>query len=154
MREPPVSGYTWVRVMLAAGLGLWATLAPASDSDDPFIPRMVNSSTVPSNGDLNPYGVAFVPDNFPEGGAIAPGDVLVSNFNNSANAQGVGTTIVQLTPRGPLAPPGTAVAFFTSSLPGLSTALGVLRNGFVIAPSQPCAPRGFSRLAAPQRDYR
>jgi DNA-binding beta-propeller fold protein YncE len=137
MREPPVSGYTWVRVMLAAGLGLWATLAPASDSDDAFIPRMVNSSTVPSNGDLNPYGVAFVPDKFPEGGAIAPGDVLVSNFNNSANAQGVGTTIVQLTPRGPLAPPGTAVAFFTSSLPGLSTALGVLRNGFVIVGNVP-----------------
>src|SRR5882762_2503571 len=32
-----------------------------------------------------------------------------------------------------LAPPGTAIVFFTSSLPGLSTALGVLRDGFVIA---------------------
>src|SRR5215472_10531864 len=44
-------------------------------------------STVPSNGDLNPYGVAFVPDGFP-GGALSPGDILVSNFNNSQNQQG------------------------------------------------------------------
>src|SRR6202453_4052678 len=105
MHEAQGSIFVWVRVILAAALGLWPALVPASKTEDAFIPRMVNSSTVPSNGDLNPYGVAFVPDNFPEGGAIAPGDVLVSNFNNSANAQGVGTTIVQLTPRGPLAPP-------------------------------------------------
>ena len=53
----------------------------------------------------NPYGVAFVPEGFPTGGKIAAGDVLVSNFNNSGNLQGEGTTIIQLTPRGPLAPP-------------------------------------------------
>jgi hypothetical protein len=36
-------------------------------------------STVPSNGDLNPYGVAFVPPNFPTGGLLAAesGEVAV-----------------------------------------------------------------------------
>ena len=137
MHEEQVSGFLWVRIIAAAGLGLWAALAPASESDDAFIPRVVNSSTVPSNGDVNPYGVAFVPDGFPAGGLLAEGDVLVSNFNNGANLQGTGTTIVQLRPAGPLAPPGTAIAFFTSSRPGLSTALGVLRGGFVIVGNVP-----------------
>jgi DNA-binding beta-propeller fold protein YncE len=132
MKKVQASGFISGRVILAAALGLWAAWVPASESDDAFIPRIINSSTIPANGDVNPYGVAFVPEGFAEGGAIHTGDVLVSNFNNGANLQGLGTTIVQLTPRGPLAPPGTAVAFFTSNLPGLSTALGVLRAGFVI----------------------
>jgi DNA-binding beta-propeller fold protein YncE len=137
MHNAPGSGFTSLRLIVAAGLALWAALAPAADSDDAFIPRIVNTSTIPANGDVNPYGVAFVPEHFPQGGAIAAGDVLVSNFNNSANLQGTGTTIVQFAARGPLAPPGTAVAFFTSSLPGLSTALGVLRGGFVIVGNVP-----------------
>jgi len=125
-----------IRIIAAAGLGLSA-LTPAAEFEDAFIPKLVNSSTVPSNGDVNPYGVAFVPAGFPEGGTISAGDVLVSNFNNSDNLQGAGTTIVQLTPAGTLAPPGSAIPFFTSSLPGLSTALGVLRAGFVIVGNVP-----------------
>ena len=57
-------------------------------------------TTVPANGDLNPYGVAFVPQDFPAGGTLNPGDVLVSNFNNSANQQGTGSTIVNISPNG------------------------------------------------------
>lgn len=95
MHDTQVPGSTLVRGILATSLGLWAALAPASESGDAFIPRIINSSTIPSNGDLNPYGVAFVPERFPGGGAIAAGDVLVSNFNNSANVQGTGTTIGQ-----------------------------------------------------------
>jgi hypothetical protein len=45
-------------------------------------------STIPSNGDVNPYGVAFVPENFPAGGKLNPGDLLVSNFNDAANYPG------------------------------------------------------------------
>jgi len=137
MHDAQAFGFGLIRLVLAAGIGLWPALAPAADLDDAFIPRIVNSSTMPANGDINPYGVAFVPEHFPEGGTIAAGDVLVSNFNNSANLQGTGTTIVQLAVRGPLAPPGTAVAFFTSGLPGLSTALGVLSAGFVIVGNVP-----------------
>jgi DNA-binding beta-propeller fold protein YncE len=141
-KEEQVSAFTWGRIIIAASLGLWGALALASEPEDAFIPLIINSSTIPSNGDLNPYGVAFVPERFPGGGTIAAGDVLVSNFNSSTNVQGTGTTIVQLTPRGPLAPPGTAVAFFTSSLPGLSTALGVLRGGFVIVGNVPTTNNG------------
>ena len=123
--------------MLVASLSSVTALATSAEQERGFIPRLVNSSTIPVTGDVNPYGVAFVPEGFPSGGTIATGDVLVSNFNNSANAQGTGTTIVQLTPHGTLAPPGSAATFFTSSLPGLSTALGVLRRGFVVVGNVP-----------------
>jgi hypothetical protein len=39
-------------------------------------------STVPGNGDLNPYGVAVVPVTM---GALVANSVLVSNFNHSAS---------------------------------------------------------------------
>jgi hypothetical protein len=125
--------------LLGVALGLMAgnALADGFDFDGAFIPRTVNSSTIPANGDVNPYGVAFVPDGFAAGGSITSGDVLVSNFNNSDNLQGTGTTIISLHPKGPLAPPGTATTFFSSSMPGLSTALGVLRAGFVIVGNVP-----------------
>jgi DNA-binding beta-propeller fold protein YncE len=109
-----------------------------AEAHDEFIPKLINTSTIPANGDLNPYGVAFVPDGFPAGGSIAAGDVLASNFNAATNNfQGTGTTIVQFTPSGDLAPPGTATTFFISALPGLSTALGALRGGFVLVGNVP-----------------
>jgi hypothetical protein len=60
--------------------------------------QSITVSTTPPSGDLNPYGVAFVPAGFPAGGNIAAGDVLVADFNNSSNLQGTGTTIVSITP--------------------------------------------------------
>src|SRR5579872_3963380 len=139
------------RVLLAATFStlfaLPATAAP------PFLLRQINSSTIPANGDLNPYGVAFVPKGFPGGGTIAAGDVLVSNFNNSGNQQGSGTTIIQLRPSGPLAPPpapgstvGDAAVFFTSAQTGLSTALGVLRAGFVVVGNLPTTDGTFGTI--------
>lgn len=117
-----------------------ATAAAAGDRPQPFLPDIIISSTVPANGDLNPYGVAIVPWGFPAGGTIAPGDVLVSNFNDSTNAQGTGTTIVKLTPDGLVAPAGQATTFFSGPAdPGLTTALGVLRRGFVLVGNLPTA---------------
>lgn len=55
------------------------------------------ASTVPHNGDVNPYGVAVSPVTK---GRLVQGHVLVSNFNNKANNQGTGTTIVQIGPGG------------------------------------------------------
>lgn len=125
-------------VAIFAACGALSAAPRQTDADDAFIPKLINTSTIPGNGDLNPYGVAFVPDNFPAGGSIAAGDVLVSNFNAAANNfQGTGTTIVRFTPTGDLAPPGTAATFFNSPLPGLSTALGVLRGGFVLVGNVP-----------------
>jgi hypothetical protein len=138
--------YTGLAALLAATLSFCAPMTQAAASGNSFIPRLINSTTMPANGDVNPYGVAFVPAGFPSGGSIAPGNVLVSNFNNSANLQGTGTTIIALAPRGPLAPPGTATAFFTSNLTGLSTALGVLRAGFVIVGNVPTTDGTYATL--------
>lgn len=88
-------------------------------------------STVPPNGDLNPYGVAFVPGDFQSGGPLQPGDILVSNFNASSNLQGTGTTIVDV--RG-----NTATTFFQGTPPlGLTTALAVLKSGYIIVGNFP-----------------
>jgi hypothetical protein len=95
---------------------------------DAFLPAQVRPvSTVPANGDVNPYGVAFVPLGFPAGGTINPGDILVSNFNAASNLQGSGTTIVDIPPAAPLQ------LFFQGTPPlGLTTALNILRMGFVL----------------------
>jgi uncharacterized protein (TIGR03118 family) len=93
-------------------------------------------STVPANGDVNPYGVAFVPAGFPGSGPLHAGDILVSNFNSAAtNQNGTGTTIVDI------APDGTQTLFYqgpsTFAQMGLDTALGVLKSGFVIVGNVP-----------------
>src|SRR5271154_407660 len=53
------------------------------------------ASTVPDNGDQNPYALAVAPVS---AGTIQKGDVLVDNFNNATNLQGTGTTIVDYNP--------------------------------------------------------
>ncbi len=91
--------------------------------------------TGPDAGDQNPYGIAFVPPHFAEGGPLNPGDILVSNFNNAANTQGTGRTIVRVTPNGQ-----TSVFFQappTITNVGLTTALGVLKRGFVLVGNVP-----------------
>ena len=133
-------GSTSIRVKsLIAGsllLVLPASAPRAQEKDDdsrPFLPAHVRVvSTIPANGDLNPYGVAFVPSKFPAGGAVNPGDILVSNFNSKANLQGTGTTIVRIQGSGP------ASVFFQGTAPlGLSTALNVLRVGFTLVGNFP-----------------
>ena len=122
--------------------GLFGSLQaiPSLSAKAPIVPNLPNgafqtTTTVPANGDQNPYGVAVVPPGFPTGGTLSPGDILVSNFNNSANQQGTGTTIVAITPNG-----GESTFFQGPSTPGqlgLTTALGVLQRGFVIVGSVP-----------------
>jgi sugar lactone lactonase YvrE len=89
-------------------------------------------STIPPIGDLNPYGVAFVPSGFPRGGPLAPGDILVSNFNASSNLQGTGTTIVRIDEDGQ-----PSLFFQGQTGLALTTALGVLRGGAVLVGNVP-----------------
>lgn len=96
------------------------------------------ASTVPSNGDVNPYGVWRVQRSV---GILQEGHILVSNFNNSANKQGTGTTIVDVSPQGSVT---VFAQIDASKLPGpcpggvgLTTALAVLRSGWVIVGSLP-----------------
>jgi hypothetical protein len=122
-------------VLILAALLLLPAAVMAQDEDhQPFLPSPVQSvSTVPANGDVNPYGVAFVPPQFPKGGAANTGDILVSNFNAASNLQGTGTTIVDIPAAG-----GTPSLFFQSSTPaGLTTALNILRKGFVLVGNFP-----------------
>jgi hypothetical protein len=101
------------------------------------------ASTVPGNGDVNPYGVAVVPRSI---GDLRQGNVLVSNFNDQANVQGTGTTIVQVTPSGQVslfARINPALAGCPGGV-GLTTALTVLRSGWVIVGSLPTRSGGVA----------
>ncbi len=135
--------YMWKNTWLfCAGLSL-SFCAPLRAADASFIGPLhtikAHASTVPQNGDVNPYGVAVVPNSI---GLLERDHVLVSNFNNAANSQGTGTTIVQVSPGA-----GSAKLFAqinASTLPGacpggvgLTTALVVLRTGWVIVGSLP-----------------
>jgi hypothetical protein len=122
---------------LLAASGIFAGAASASDT---FIGNLKTvtpiASTVPANGDVNPYGVAVVPRS---NGDLRQGNVLVSNFNDSANVQGTGTTIVQVTQGGKQLP-FAHIGDLGSECPGgvgLTTALVALRNGWVIVGSLP-----------------
>jgi hypothetical protein len=76
-------------------------------------------STSPANGDLNPYGLVEVPSGLPEG-SIRVGRLLVSNFNDSGNIQGKGTTIVAVNPA------NGKVELFFQGTPG--TPLGIFQR--------------------------
>jgi len=125
----------------ACSIGLVLALLPALATASSFIGSLTvtsGPSTIPPNGDINPYGVAVVPRS---SGKLMRGHILISNFNNSQNLQGTGTTIVDI------APDGTFSVFAhidAAKLPGpcpggvgLTTALSVLRNGWVIVGSLP-----------------
>jgi hypothetical protein len=110
--------------------------------DHPFIGLFSTissvGSTVPANGDVNPYGIVTVPSS---AGSLVRGDVLISNFNNAENLQGTGTTIVQMTPTGSLSlfaqiNPATLPGACPGGV-GLTTALAVLPHGFVVVGSLP-----------------
>jgi hypothetical protein len=123
--------------LLASGGG--AQAAPANHHSGSFIGNLshtkVIASTIPKNGDVNPYGVAVVPRTT---GSLHRGDVLVSNFNDSTNAQGAGTTIVQVNPHDHSAKLFAGIT--DSACPGgvgLTTALVALRSGWVIVGSLP-----------------
>lgn len=108
-----------------------------SDVNKPVIPQLAatptfSDSTVPANGDVNPYGVAFVPFGFIDNKVLQPGQILVSNFNNIQNIQGTGTTIVRVNN-------GAAPTVFFQGQQGLglTTALAVLKNGVVLVGDLP-----------------
>src|ERR1035438_4923871 len=153
MRSAHSATRSSLKILLAAGLtlagsgGIAAAASTRSTSGQAFLltlgkPRQV-VSTVPSNGDINPYGIAVVPETV---GKLAKGDTLVSNFNDKANVQGTGTTIMQVSPS------GTVGTFATiGSLPtgmacpggiGLTTALSILPGGWVVVGSLPTGAGG------------
>jgi hypothetical protein len=137
----------WTHIVFAVVCPIFVTL-PASGRDDSILKHLKNistvASTVPANGDVNPYGIVRVQRSI---GHLQKGHILISNFNNAPTTanpggeQGTGSTIVDI------APNGTVTLFAqinASTLPGacpggvgLTTALAVLRTGWVIVGSLP-----------------
>src|SRR5947208_12699163 len=122
------------KVSVLAALGTMLALLSSPpvhaefDSFRPFLPLQV--STAPANGDLNPYGLVFVPAVFPSGGVLKPGQMLVSNFND-ASLQGRGSTIITIDPGS-----GQTGLFFQGTPPiGFTNALGIVHAGLVFAGS-------------------
>jgi hypothetical protein len=151
-------------IAVAAGLGLVLAacasggsnphVAAARQTAPPFLDQLHSgsqvASTVPANGDVNPYGVAVVPAS---SGRLVAGDTLVSNFNSKANVQGTGTTIVQVSPSG-----SSRQFANVAKLPagmscpggvGLTTALGILPGGWVLVGSLPTMAGGALPSANP-----
>jgi len=128
----------------AVGAGITATtpaMASARSGPPSFIGGFHHTSkiasTIPRNGDVNPYGIVVVPKSQ---GRLHAGDILISNFNSSKNLQGTGTTIVEISPGGHRKvfahiTPGSLPAPCPGGI-GLSTAL-VLVHGWVIVGSTP-----------------
>jgi len=139
VRGSHILGHLAMIAIPTAGIALGPVVAAASG---PFLGGLTHvttlGSTVPHNGDVNPYGMAVVTENW---GDLVAGDVLVSNFNAASNAQGTGTTIVQMTPHG-----GRSVfahitdrdvrGMCTGGV-GLTTALAILQHQWVVVGSLP-----------------
>jgi hypothetical protein len=143
--------YSRHRVTLAAAAGAVGALlvagvavAPAAGASTTasfvggFKTIATVASTVPKNGDVNPYGVAVVTRSKDR---LHRGDVLVSNFNDKANTQGTGTTIVEVAPnRSVRVFAQINAAHLPGACPGgigLTTALAILGNDWVVVGSLP-----------------
>ncbi|PRC94927.1 hypothetical protein [Solimicrobium silvestre] len=95
------------------------------------------ASTTTDNGDLNPYAVVVAPVS---SGVIEKDDVLVDNFNNISNLQGTGTTIVRYRPSTKETKLFAQVPQNLKDCPGgvgLTTAMTMLKSGWVIVGSTP-----------------
>ena len=140
VRPRPLAAALALACLGAAGIATAPAAAAAPGSFiGPFNTVQTLASTVPKNGDVNPYGVAVAPVTQ---GLLTAGDVLVSNFNNHRNLQGTGSTIVEISPTTGNVTPFASLA--PNKLPGacpgglgLTTALVALSSGFVIVGSLP-----------------
>src|ERR1700685_2217314 len=89
VRHRVVAAVAAVGAIASAGLAA-APLAQANSvTPSAFISHFSNlhtiASTVPANGDVNPYGMFVLQHS---AGRERAGDVLISNFNAKSNAQG------------------------------------------------------------------
>ena len=138
-RRSPILASTIVALSLAAS----AVLADLALADEPrgFLEtvhkHLTLTTTVPDNGDQNPYAVVVAPVS---AGKVQLDDVLIDNFNDLSNLQGLGTTIVDYNPATRRT---TLFAALPRHLPqcpggvGLTTAMTIFQSGWVIVGSTP-----------------
>ena len=106
------------------------------------------TSTVPANGDQNPYAMVVAPVT---AGAVQKDDLLVDNFNNQGNLQGTGSTIVDYRPATGQTSTFAAIPHNLPGCPGgvgLSTAMVMLKSGWVIVGSAPSTDGTTKTLGA------
>jgi hypothetical protein len=146
MEHPMTAIHRFATAAAAAGVVAGLALVPATQATasthTSYLGRFGRistiASTVPRNGDVNPYGIVVIRHTH---GRLRAGQVLISNFNNKRNLQGTGTTLVEISPSGHR----TLFARISArSLPGpcpggvgLTTALAVLPGGWVVVGSTP-----------------
>ncbi len=136
----------WLSLAVVAALAAAVDAVPAAAKTN-FLDTLKKTttlgSTVPANGDVNPYAIIVAPYST---GIIKKDDVLVGNFNDKGNLQGVGTTIVDYNPASNKT---TLFASVPKNLPscpggvGLSTAIAFLKSGYVIVGSLPSTDGTF-----------
>ena len=142
-RESVVAALLVAGAVVAGALMTSAVLVNPARADEPrgFLEtvrkHVTLTSTVPDNGDQNPYAIVVAPVS---AGKIQKDDVLIDNFNDLSNLQGLGTTIVDFNP-------STTHTTLFAKLPrhlaqcpggvGLTTAMTMLKSGWVIVGSTP-----------------
>jgi hypothetical protein len=137
----PTEPRPMVRMALLAVACFMATATALADDANGLLGGLrrhtLLTSTVPANGDQNPYAIVVAPASF---GKIRAGDVLVDNFNDRNNLQGLGSTIVAYTPATKQLSLFATVPRNLAGCPGgvgLTTAMAVLKSGWVIVGSLP-----------------
>jgi len=99
---PPIGIVLFVLVMM--GCSSSTTAPPPQNTFNFHTITNIGSIIDPTNGDRNPYGLSIAPVT---AGLLTAGDLVVCDFNNSANVQGTGTTVEYIHP----APGSTVVRF-------------------------------------------
>jgi hypothetical protein len=141
----------WNIRLCLSGLTVVFLAGPAL-ADPAFLPTVKKhhllTSTQPANGDQNPYALVVAPAS---AGAVQKNDVLVDNFNNNGNLQGTGSTIIDYRPATGQVTVFAAIPRNLSGCPGgigLSTAMTMLKSGWVIVGSAPSSDGTTKTLGA------
>ncbi len=139
LRSSALKSFVWcgLPIVLAGGISLPASADSAGSYLSGLHKHELLGSMIPANGDQNPYAIYVAPVS---SGAIKAGDVLVDNFNARSNYQGTGTTIMAYDP-------ATRQTSLFATIPakldgcpggvGLSTAMAMLKSGWIIVGSAP-----------------
>jgi hypothetical protein len=145
MRKPRI-------ILIIAGICLAAAVLPEARAASGFLAGLKKhqllTSTQPENGDQNPYALVVAPVS---AGTLQKGDVLVDNFNNSGNLQGTGSTIIDYRPSTGQMSVFATVPHDLAGCPGgigLSTAMTMLKTGWVIVGSAPSTDGTTKTLGA------
>ena len=138
--------------LIAGTIGLGCSAAAHATDEGGYLGSIrrhsLITSTVPSNGDQNPYAVVVSPVT---SGKLRQGAVMVDNFNDKNNLQGLGTTIVSIDPKTKDLALFAAIPRHLPSCPGgvgLTTAMAVLKSGWVVVGSLP-SQDGTTRTKGP-----